>query len=81
MLGGVDAVEGLVGDVRATCDLGDREAGQALLGDDRRGRVNDPLLLAFDDRLAGQVAAAAGQPPLGAAGPLGGLLRPTARAG
>ena len=58
MLGRVHLVEGLVRDVRARGDLGDRQPGEALLGDDRGGRVDDPFALAFDDLVARQVAGA-----------------------
>lgn len=53
LLGGIDRIEGLVGDARAAGDLGDREASQTLLGDDRRRRVNDPFALAADYLPAG----------------------------
>ena len=61
VLGRVHLVEGLMGDVRAAGDLGDRQPGESLRRDDRRGRVDDPFALAFDDELARQVMAAAGQ--------------------
>ncbi len=64
-----------MGDVRAPGDLGDRQPGKALLGDDRGGRVDDPLALVFDDELARQVVAPARQPALGLARALGGLRR------
>ena len=59
-------------DVRARGDLGDRERGEALLGDDFGGRVEDPFALAARDDLAREVVAAAGEPHLRAARALGG---------
>src|ERR1039458_10401776 len=71
VLGGVHLVEGVVRDVRALGDLGDRETGKALLGDDRSGCVDDSLALVLNDELARQVVAPARQATLGASRPLG----------
>ena len=74
VLGRVHLIEGLVRDVRARGDLRDRQAGKALLGDDRRRRVDDPFALAFDDQIARQVVAPARQAPFGATAALRRLL-------